>query len=79
MENQNMTITEVIAKSPCLGDCNPNDDGVCLSCFLSLKENDQWNHINNTERLMILENARKRQKAKSEGLSMSDIGTNNCN
>ncbi|MEO7622578.1 MAG: DUF1289 domain-containing protein [Gallionella sp.] len=62
-----MTETKDIAKSPCLGDCNPNDDGVCLSCFLTTKENDQWNHISNEERLAILENAKQRQQAKSAG------------
>jgi predicted Fe-S protein YdhL (DUF1289 family) len=72
-----MTDMEVIAKSPCLGDCNPNDEGVCLSCFLSTKENDQWNHVSNQERLAMLENAHQRQKAKSEGRPMTEIGTGN--
>ena len=68
---------EVIAKSPCLGDCNPNDEGICLSCFLSSKENDQWNHVGNQERLVMLENTHRRQKANSEGRSMTEIGTGN--
>lgn len=72
-----MTGMEDIARSPCLGDCSPNDEGVCLSCFLSLEENDRWNHVSNQERLFILENARQRQKAKSEGRSMTEIGTIN--
>ena len=72
-----MAEKEVIAKSPCLGDCNANEDGICLSCFLSSKENDQWNHVGNQERLAMLENARQRQKAKSEGRLMSEIGTIN--
>jgi predicted Fe-S protein YdhL (DUF1289 family) len=58
---------EVVARSPCLGDCNVNDEGICLSCFLSSKENDQWNHVSNEERLVILQNALKRKKEKSEG------------
>jgi predicted Fe-S protein YdhL (DUF1289 family) len=62
-----MTETEVIARSPCLGDCNVNDKGICQSCFLSSKENDQWNHASNQERLVMLQNARDRQKANSEG------------
>ncbi len=70
-----MTDMEVIAESPCLGDCNLNDEGVCLSCFLSSEENDQWNHVSNQERLVMLENAHQRQKAKSEGRSMTEIGT----
>lgn len=70
-----MTVMEVIARSPCLGDCNPNDEGICRSCFLSLKENDQWNHVSNQERLVMLENAHQRQQAKAEGRSMTEIGT----
>jgi predicted Fe-S protein YdhL (DUF1289 family) len=72
-----MSGTEVIAKSPCLGDCNPNDEGICLSCFLSSKENDQWNHVSNQERLVMLENCHQRKKAKSEGRPMTQIGTSN--
>ena len=70
-----MTDKEVIAESPCLGDCNLNDEGICLSCFLSSKENDRWNHVSNQERLVILENAHQRQEAKLEGRSMTEIGT----
>ncbi len=70
-----MTEKEVIAESPCLGDCNLNDQGICLSCFLSSKENDKWNHVSNQERLVMLKNALQRKKANSEGLSMSEIGT----
>jgi predicted Fe-S protein YdhL (DUF1289 family) len=72
---QEMTDLEEIARSPCLGDCSPNEDGICLSCFLSSKENDQWNHVSNQERLVMLENTRQRQKAFSEGRSMTGIGT----
>jgi len=70
-----MTDTEIVAESPCLGDCNLSDEGICLSCFLSSEENDNWNHVSNRERLVMLENARERQKAKAEGRSMTDIGT----
>ncbi len=70
-----MADLEVIAKSPCLGDCNPNNEGICLSCFLSSKDNDRWNHVSNQERLVMLQNAKERQRAKSEGRSMTEIGT----
>jgi len=72
-----MSDLEVIARSPCLGDCNPNNDGICLSCFLSSRENDQWNHVSNQERLAMLSNAQQRQKANSEGLPMTEIGADN--
>ena len=74
-----MTDKEIIARSPCLGDCLPNDEGICQSCFLSSAENDQWNHVSNQERLVFLENTRQRQKAKSECRSMTEIGTSNRN
>jgi len=70
-----MAEKEIIAESPCLGDCNLNEDGICLSCFLSSKENDQWNHVSNQDRLVMLENARQRKKAESEGGSINEIGT----
>jgi predicted Fe-S protein YdhL (DUF1289 family) len=75
MENIEMTEMEVIAKSPCLGDCSLNDEGICLCCFLSSEENDKWNHVSNQERLVMLQNALQRQKAKSEGRSITEIGT----
>ena len=62
-----MTEVETVAESPCLGDCNLNDEGICQSCFLSSAENDRWNHVSNQERLVIVQNARERQKAKSGG------------
>jgi len=73
-----MADMEVVAESPCLGDCNLNNEGICLSCFLSSKENDKWNHVSNRERLVMLENARQRQKAKSEGRPMTEIGTSSA-
>ncbi len=70
-----MTGTDTVAQSPCLGDCNLNDEGICLSCFITSEENDRWNHVSNQERLVMLENARLRQKAKSEGRPMSEVGS----
>ena len=62
-----MTDMEVIAESPCQGDCRLNDEGICQCCFLSSKENDQWNHVSNQERLVMLQNAQERQEAQSKG------------
>jgi len=70
-----MAEKEIIAESPCLGDCNLSEEGICLSCFLSSKENDRWNHVSNQDRLVMLENARKRKQANSEGRSINEIGT----
>lgn len=69
-----MAETEIIARAPCLGDCNINDEGICLSCFLSSAENDRWNQSSNQERLAMLENTQLRQKANSEGRPMNEIG-----
>ena len=62
-----MTDMEIVAESPCLGDCNLNDKGICQSCFLTSEENDRWNHVSNQERLVIVQNAHERKKAKSGG------------
>jgi predicted Fe-S protein YdhL (DUF1289 family) len=74
-----MADTEVIAESPCLGDCNLSNEGICLSCFISSKENDDWNHVSNRDRLDMLERARQRRQAFSEGRSMTEVGTNGPN
>ena len=58
---------EVIAESPCVGDCRPDDNGICQCCFLSAEENDRWNHISNQERLVILQNTEARKRASSAG------------
>ena len=72
-----MADTEIIARAPCLGDCNLNEDGICLSCFLSSEENDRWNQSTNQERLVMLENTQLRQEAYLDGKPMKDIGKNN--
>jgi predicted Fe-S protein YdhL (DUF1289 family) len=64
---QEMTDTEVTAESPCMGDCMPDEEGICQSCFLSTEENDRWNHISNEERLVIVRNTQERKKAKTGG------------
>jgi predicted Fe-S protein YdhL (DUF1289 family) len=69
-----MTDTEIIARAPCLGDCNINEDGICLSCFLSSEENDRWNQSSNQERLAMLENTQLRQDAYLDGKPMNEIG-----
>lgn len=69
-----MADNEIVARSPCLGDCNLCDDGICHSCFLSSEENDRWNNATNQERLAMLENTHQRQIANSEGRPMNEIG-----
>ena len=71
-----MAEPEVIARAPCLGDCNVGDEGICLSCFLSSEENDRWNQSSNAERLIMLENCELRQHAYIDGKPLKDIGKN---
>ena len=52
-------------ESPCTDNCRLNDAGTCLGCFLSIEEVNQWDVASNQERVVMLENARQRQKAKS--------------
>jgi len=56
---------EPIAQSPCIGDCRTDSQGVCVACCMTMQENDQWNHVSNSERLQFLRNADERRKAKS--------------
>jgi len=62
---QEMTNMDVIAESPCVDNCRLSDDNICLGCFLSSEEVNQWNRAGNQERLVILKNAYQRQKAMS--------------
>jgi len=59
-----MSEIDVIAESPCVGNCRLDDDSICPGCFLSLSEVNQWNVASNRERQGILKNAGKRQRAK---------------
>ncbi len=74
-----MTESEIVAESPCLGDCNHNEAGICLSCFISTSENDQWNHVSNQERLVMLENARQRKLAQDRETSLTEAGSSSAN
>ena len=61
------TGNEPIAQSPCIGDCRTDVHGVCIACFMTMQENDKWNHVSNSERLQFLKNAEERKKAKALG------------
>ena len=55
---------EPVAQSPCIGDCRTDGKGVCIACYMTMQENDQWNHVSNSERLQFLRNAEERRKMK---------------
>lgn len=54
-----------IAESPCIEICCMDDKGICVGCFLSQVEIDQWDCASNQDRLTFLQNAHQRQSAKS--------------
>lgn len=60
-----MNDIEVIAESPCVDNCRLSYKGICLGCFLSSEEVNQWHRASNQERLVMLRNAYQRQKAES--------------
>lgn len=60
-----MSDIDSIVESPCVDNCRLNDEGICLGCFLALEEINQWNIASNQERVVMLQNARQRQQAKS--------------
>ena len=62
-----MTEEEVIAESPCVGDCLLDDNGICKSCFLAAVDNDRWNSASNQERLVMVQKANERKKAATGG------------
>lgn len=61
-----MTEIDIVAESPCIDNCGLSDEGICLGCFRSSEEVNQWNRASNQERLAILKNTSQRQRAKFE-------------
>jgi len=41
--------------SPCVGVCNLDDDGLCEGCLRSSAEIAHWSHMNDDERLHLME------------------------
>jgi len=54
-----------IAESPCIEICCMDGKGVCVGCFLSQVEIDQWDVASNQDRLAFLQNALQRKNAQS--------------
>ena len=61
-----MSDDDIIVESPCTDNCRLSDDNICLGCFRSLEEMNQWNAASNEERIVMLKNANQRQRAKLE-------------
>src|SRR3984957_15075661 len=57
------------AQSPCIRNCCLDDALTCLGCFRSLEEIKEWGVVDNHRRLVILQNAKQRRKAREVWLS----------
>ena len=51
-------------QSPCIRNCCLDDDSICLGCFRSLQEIQEWSVVLDPRRHAILQNARRRREAK---------------
>jgi len=55
-------------QSPCVRNCCLDDDLTCLGCYRSIEEIKEWGMVGDERRLIILQNARRRQEAyRSQG------------
>jgi len=47
--------------SPCVRNCCLNERDICLGCFRSLQEICNWSQTDNKQRILILNNAKRRR------------------
>jgi predicted Fe-S protein YdhL (DUF1289 family) len=57
--------SDIPVQSPCVRGCCLDDGDTCLGCYRSLEEIKAWGTADNAERLIILENARRRRDARA--------------
>ncbi|MFC1751231.1 DUF1289 domain-containing protein [Pseudomonadota bacterium] len=57
MSTSNLDITQ----SPCIGECELNEEEVCTGCHRSLDEINAWSKACDDERLNILQNVEQRK------------------
>jgi predicted Fe-S protein YdhL (DUF1289 family) len=48
-------------QSPCIRNCCLNDEDVCLGCFRRIEEIVRWSEADDSERRLILQNAKERE------------------
>jgi predicted Fe-S protein YdhL (DUF1289 family) len=53
-------------QSPCIRNCCLDDDLTCLGCFRSIEEIKEWGMVDDWRRMIILQNASRRKRLKSE-------------
>lgn len=49
--------------SPCVSICYLDDDDICQGCYRSGQEISQWGSFSNSEKKVVMERVREREKA----------------
>jgi predicted Fe-S protein YdhL (DUF1289 family) len=50
--------------SPCVGVCSLDDDGLCEGCHRTSAEIARWSHMNDNERLQLMETVLPERESK---------------
>jgi uncharacterized protein len=50
-----------MVKSPCVKMCQQNKDGLCLGCFRTIKEIEDWYDLSDIDKLKIRQDAIERK------------------
>jgi len=50
-------------RSPCMRNCCLDDELICLGCFRSIEEIQEWTLVDDHRRRQILQNAERRREA----------------
>jgi predicted Fe-S protein YdhL (DUF1289 family) len=58
-----MTAIDHSAQSPCVRNCCLDDDLICLGCFRTMEEIQEWGVAGNERRQVILQAAERRRQA----------------
>lgn len=56
-----MTIVSDEVSSPCISECELDDEGICKGCYRSVDDIVSWRTMGNDERLAANERAKRRQ------------------
>ncbi|MEM9386344.1 MAG: DUF1289 domain-containing protein [Pseudomonadota bacterium] len=67
MQSTNPTRTAAQVKSPCIGVCELDVEGICLGCGRSGEEITVWSRATHALRQEIVERASQRMKRKASG------------
>ncbi|MFW6233489.1 MAG: DUF1289 domain-containing protein [Nanoarchaeota archaeon] len=50
-----------MVKSPCINVCKLNENQICIGCYRSLDEIDNWSQLKDDEKIMVIEKAKQRR------------------